>query len=198
MKKASFTPLTLSVVALFLSALFLQPAWANPPAGEGPGKGSDKESYGKEGGHGMGRGMGMMHGGTGHFIRHLLKHEKEIGLKEDQVAKLKELQTNLDKTRTKAEEDIMAAQREIKTMVDDEKTDLAAIEAKLKQSEDQEVALRMSAIKTRREALALLTPEQREKEKAEHQKMMQQHKEKGKGHGDPRKGEMKKDEGKKE
>ncbi|TKB86238.1 MAG: hypothetical protein E8D43_04760 [Nitrospira sp.] len=34
----------------------------------------------------------------------------------------------------------------------------------------------MLSIKTRREALALLTPEQRAKEQAEHEKMMQQHK----------------------
>ena len=40
----------------------------------------------------------------------------------------------------------------------------------------------MTSIKTRRDVLALLTPEQRAKEKAEHEKMMQ-HKEGGKGHG---------------
>jgi hypothetical protein len=39
-----------------------------------------------------------------------------------------------------------------------------------------EVALRMAAIKTRREAMGLLTSEQREKEKAIHEKMMQEHK----------------------
>ena len=46
-----------------------------------------------------------------------------------------------------------------------------------------QVALRMTSIKTRREVLALLTPEQRAKEKAEHEKMMQQHREGGRGHG---------------
>jgi periplasmic protein CpxP/Spy len=46
-----------------------------------------------------------------------------------------------------------------------------------------QVALRMTSIKTRRDVLALLTPEQRAKEKAEHEKMMQQHKEGGKGQG---------------
>ena len=61
--------------------------------------------------------------------------------------------------------------------------DLKAIEGKLRQSEDMQVALRMTSIKTRREVLALLTPEQRAKEKAEHEKMMQQHKEGGRAHG---------------
>jgi hypothetical protein len=46
-----------------------------------------------------------------------------------------------------------------------------------------QVALRMTSIKTRRDVMALLTPEQRTKEKAEHEKMMQQHQEGGKGHG---------------
>jgi len=46
---------------------------------------------------------GMMHSSTGHLIRHLLKHEKDIGLTADQVAKLKDIQLNLDKTRIKAE-----------------------------------------------------------------------------------------------
>ncbi len=130
-----------------------------------------------------GHGMGMMHSSAGHLIRHLLKHEKDIGLTADQVAKLKDMQLNLDKTRIKAEADIQVAERELKALTEEEKSDLGAIEAKLKQSEDLQVALRMTSIKTRREVLGLLTPEQRAKEKAEHEKMMQQHKDGGKGHG---------------
>jgi Spy/CpxP family protein refolding chaperone len=150
------------------------------------------EGYGKDGhaggghsamgGHGMG---GMMHSSTGHLIRHLLKHEKEIGLTAEQVTKLKDIQLNLDKTRIKAEADIQVAERELKALTDDEKSDLGAIEAKLKQSEDMQVGLRMTSIKTKREVLGLLTPEQRAKEKAEHDKVMQEHKGAGSGHGNP-------------
>ncbi|HEX5549778.1 MAG TPA: hypothetical protein VFX36_03035 [Nitrospira sp.] len=155
---------------------------ANEP---GYGHGEGKDGYGSRG-HGMmgGQGMGMMHSSAGHLIRHLLKHEKDIGLTADQVTKLKDIQLNLDKTRIKSEADIQVAERELKALTDDEKSDLGAIEAKLKQSEDLQVRLRMTSIKTRRDVLALLTPEQRAKEKAEHEKMMQQHKEGGKGsHG---------------
>jgi Spy/CpxP family protein refolding chaperone len=148
---------------------------ANEP---GYGHGGGKDGYG-----GGGHGMGMMHSSAGHLIRHLLKHEKEIGLTEDQVKKLKDIQLNLDKTRIKSEADIQVAERELKALTDDEKSDLKAVEAKLRQSEDMQVALRMTSIKTRRDVLALLTPEQRAKEKAEHEKMMQQHKEGGKAHG---------------
>lgn len=136
------------------------------------------------GGHGRmsGYGKSFAHGGTGHLIRHLLKHEKDIGLTADQVAKLKELQLNLDKARIKAEADIQITEREIKALMEDEKADLAAIEAKLKQSADQRVALRMTAIKMRRDVLNVLTPEQREKEKSEHEKVMKDH---GKSYGSP-------------
>jgi Spy/CpxP family protein refolding chaperone len=177
----------------------LSPAWADPEQGYGHGSGG-KEGYGHaSGGHGMmGMGMGMMHSSTGHLIRHLLKHEKDIGLTADQVAKLKDMQLNLDKTRIKMEADIQIAERELKALIDEEKFDLAVIEAKLKQSEDWQVALRLASIKARRDVLALLTPEQRAKEKAEHEKMMQQHRETGKGPGNPHKGDMKKNEGKKQ
>jgi protein CpxP len=150
-----------------------------------PGYGhGGKDGYGSRG-HGTmgGHGMGMMHSSTGHLIRHLLKHEKDIGLTADQVTKLKDIQLNLDKTRIKSEADIQVAERELKALTDDEKSDLGAIEAKLKQSQELQVQLRMTSIKTRREVLALLTPEQRAKEKAEHEKMMQQHREGGRGHG---------------
>jgi Spy/CpxP family protein refolding chaperone len=117
------------------------------------------------------------------LIRHLLKHEQDIGLTADQVTKLKDIQLKLDKTRIKAEADIQVAERELKALTDEEKSDLGAIEAKLRQSEDMQVGLRMTSIKTRREVLALLTPEQRAKEKAEHEKVMQQHQEGGKSQG---------------
>ena len=135
----------------------------------------------------------MMHGGTGHLIRHLLKHEKDIGLSADQVTKLKEMQLNMDKTRIKMEADIQVAERELKALIDDEKSDLGAIESKLKQSQQTQIGLRLASIKARREVLALLTPEQRTKQQAEHDKAMQQHQSmgsergmgSGKGHGNP-------------
>ena len=169
----------LVMAAVFTFAMGASGVSANEP---GYGHGGGKDGYGGSG-HGMMGGMGMMHSSTGHLIRHLLKHEQEIGLTPDQVTKLKDIQLNLDKTRIKSEADIQVAERELKALTDDEKSDLKAIEAKLKQSEDMQVALRMTSIKTRRDVMALLTPEQRAKEKAEHAKVMEQHKEGGKGYG---------------
>jgi hypothetical protein len=73
-------------------------------------------------------------------------------------------------------------------LTENEQSDLAAIETKLRQSEDLQVGLRMTSIKTRRDVMSLLTPEQRAKEKAEHDKVMEQHK--GKGYGSPHGGSM--------
>ena len=185
--------------SLLACTLMLSPAWADPDKGYGGhgegygGKSGHGDGYGR-GGHRMGGGMMemMMHGGAGHLIRHLLKHEKDIGLNAEQVTKLKDMQLNLDRTRIKMEADIQVAERELKALIEDEKSDMGAMEAKLKQSQDIQVGLRMTSIKTRRDVLALLTPEQRTKEQAEHEKVMQQHKsmgsEKGKGQGSPHQG----------
>ncbi|MCC6141780.1 MAG: hypothetical protein IT389_14305 [Nitrospira sp.] len=168
---------TLVIAAAVSLTLGTSGAWADGYGKEGHAGGG----HSAMGGHGMG---GMMHSSTGHLIRHLLKHEKDIGLSADQVAKLKDIQLNLDKTRIKAEADIQVAERELKALTDDEKSDIGAIEAKLKQSEDMQVGLRMTSITTKREVLGLLTPEQRAKEKAEHDKVMKEHKA-GSGHGNP-------------
>ena len=138
--------------------------WADEPPG---GHKEQGKGYGAHGG-----GMKGRHGGAGHFLRHLLMHQKEIGLSEDQVAKINAIQLELDKTRIRIEAEVQIAERELDTLVPDPKADLSAIEAKLKQSGASQVTLRLAAIKAKREALALLSPEQREKEKAEHEKMM--------------------------
>lgn len=178
MQRSRAAIMTLTLAAAVSLTLGTSGVWA-----EGYGKeGHTGGGHSAMGGHGMG---GMMHSSTGHLIRHLLKHEKDIGLTADQVTKLKDIQLSLDKTRIKAEADIQVAERELKALTDDEKSDLAAIEAKLKQSEDMQAGLRLTSIKTKREVLGLLTPEQRAKEKAEHDKVMQEHKGAGSGHGTP-------------
>jgi Spy/CpxP family protein refolding chaperone len=213
MQQSHTTIWSLGLAAALSLTLGLSGAWADPASSGHGAAGDGKDGAGMErhgGGYGMGgemmgmmKMMGGMHGGTGHFLRHLRKHQKDIGLSDEQIAKVKELELNLDKTRIRAEADILIAEREHAALVEDEKSDLAAIEAKLKQSADLQIGLRMAVIKTKREALALLTPEQRDKEKAAHEKMMEQHRSMRSGHGSPHgtgphKAAPKKDEGKKE
>ena len=100
---------TVAVLSACLLVLGVPSLWANDPSYGHAGSG-----HGAGGSHGYGK--GMMHSGTGHLIRHLLKHEKDIGLSGDQVAKLKEMQLNLDRVRIKAEADIQIAEREVKAL----------------------------------------------------------------------------------
>jgi periplasmic protein CpxP/Spy len=179
MKQGRQTIVTLAVASVFALSVGVSSVWANEPGYGTEGHGGSGHS--SVGGHGK----SMMHNSTGQLIRHLLKHEKDLGLSAEQVTKLKDMQLNLDKTRIKSEADIQVAERELKSLTEEEKSDLGAIEAKLKQSADLQVALRMVSIKARRDVYALLTPEQRTKEKTEHEKVMQQHKDAGKGYGNP-------------
>jgi Spy/CpxP family protein refolding chaperone len=118
-----------------------------------------------------------MRGPLGHpanHLRHLLKHQQEIGLTEEQVKKLKAIELDYDRARIRTDAEIHVAERELLALVEDEKTDLSALEAKVKQSELLEVGLRVSAFKARRDALTVLTPEQRENAKAAHEKRGQE------------------------
>ena len=186
MKQRTQTIVRLGVASVFALTVGISTVWANEPGYYG------REGHGG-GGHSMmgGYGASMMHNSTGHLIRHLLKHEQDIGLTAEQVAKLKDMQLDLDKTRIKTEADIQVAERELKSLTENEKSDLGAVEAKLKESEDLQVGLRMVSIKARRAVLGLLTPEQRAKEKTEHEKIMQQHMDAGQGYGNPHGGGMK-------
>ena len=155
--KASVLAETLAVLVIL--GFSMQSAWAD-------------EGYGHAGQQGMGPGMGGHREGTGHYLRHLMRHQKEIGLSAEQVTKLKGLQMEFTRTRIHAEADINVAEAELAALAEDDKADLAAMETKVKQSEALRSGLRMAVIKAKRDALAVLTPEQREKQKAEHEKMM--------------------------
>jgi Spy/CpxP family protein refolding chaperone len=119
---------------------------------------------GAHGGHARG---GMAHG----MADHLLRHKQMLGLTDDQVAKLKELALNRDLARIRAHADVMVAAREVRALASDEKTELSAIEAKVNEQEALEGKLRMIGIKAKRDAYAVLTPEQREKLKALREQM---------------------------
>ena len=94
-----------------------------------------------------GFGMGEHHQTAGHLFRHLLKHQKEIGLSAEQVTKLKGLQMDFTRARIHAEADISVAEAELAALAEDDKADLPALEAKVKQSEALRSGLRMAVIK---------------------------------------------------
>ena len=140
------------------------------------------DSHAYFGGHGCCGEMMGHHARAGEHLHHLLSHQKAIGLTDDQMKKLKAIDLDYDRARIKTEAEIRIAERELQALVEDEKSDMSAIEAKVKQSEMLEAGLRVTAFKARREALAVLTPEQLEKAKAAHEKRRQDMM-RGYGHG---------------
>ncbi len=177
------------IIALLLGlGIGLQPVWADEESGSGKHHdGGYSKGYGSKGGKhgpGGGYGMGRHYAGAGHLIRGLLRGAKEMGLTEDQITKLKTIQLDLDRTRIQTEADIKIAEREAAALTEDDKGDLGAIEAKLKHSAARQVSLRMAAIKARRNAMAVLTPEQSKRVKMFHERMKQHRRSGKRDHGD--------------
>ena len=130
-------------------------------------------------GHGM-----MMHGHMqgshdqgeqdehgAYYLRHLLKHGKEIGLSPEQISKLKATQLDLNRTQARTEADIKIAKLELQAILEDEKAEFSMIQAKVDQLKKAEGALLLAAIKGKRDAMAMLTPDQRAKDRAQLEKM---------------------------
>ena len=116
------------------------------------------------------------HGGTtSHVLHHLLWHQKDIGLTDEQVTKLKNLALAQDRAQVRTHADIRVAERELRALAWDEKMDLSIIEAKVKEREALEVNLRFVGFKGKRDLLAVLTPEQRDKLKAIREEMRESH-----------------------
>src|SRR5207249_5417748 len=103
-----------------------------------------------------------MHDFVGHSLHRLLRHGKDLGLSQEQRAKIKAIANDYTKTRIREEADLKLAEVDVRTLIHDEKADLAAIETALKKSESTHTALRLEGVKALRAASAVLTPEQRE------------------------------------
>ena len=110
---------------------------------------------------------------SSHDLKQLLKHGKEIGLTPEQVSKLKTMQLDMSRAQVRAEADIKVATLELHALVEDEQAASAAIQAKVDQLKKAEGGLLFMAIKSKRDAMAILSPEQREKAHAMRDKMME-------------------------
>ena len=108
-----------------------------------------------------------------HDLKHFLKQGKMIGLTPEQIGKLKAMQLDLSRAQVRAEADIEVATLELHALVEDEQAASAAIQAKVDQLKKAEGGLLYTTIKSRRDAMAILTPEQREKAHAMRDKMME-------------------------
>lgn len=108
---------------------------------------------------------------SAHYLKHLLKHANEIGLTAEQISKLKVQQLDFKRTEARLEADTKIAKLELHALLEDDQADLNAIQAKVDQLQKAEGSLLFTAIKSNRSAMAMLTPEQREKERKAHEQM---------------------------
>ncbi len=160
------TTLLCSVLTMLMaSGLGVQPSLAESGHAYGHSESPDHEGCME---------MRRHHAQAADHLWHLFKHQKEIGLSDEQVKKLNAIDLDYDRARIKAEAGRDIVERELRALVEEENADLAAIETKVKQSGMLEAELRTGAYKARQEALAVLTSEQREKAKAAHEKQMQE------------------------
>ena len=149
-----------------LSGITMTPVWA------------DGGAACSGGGHAFGMARPGMsgHGGwTSHTLRHLLRHQQDLGLTDEQVVKLKGLALDQDRAKIRAHADVQIAERELRALVADEKTALSVIESKVNERESFAAKLSFMRIKAKRDLYAVLTPEQREKQKAIHDRIKQAH-----------------------
>lgn len=127
------------------------------------------EGHGKKG-H-SGHDQEEQHDHSGHYLKHLLKHAKEFELTQEQIGKLKAIQLDFKRSEARLEADAKVAKLELDALLDDEQIDLKAIQAKVEQLKKSEGACLFEAIKSKRTAMALLTPDQREKDRAHREQM---------------------------
>jgi len=116
---------------------------------------------------------------SAHYLNHLLKHAKEIGLTSEQISKVKAMQLDFKRTQARMEADIKIARLELHALLEEEQADFSTIQAKVDQLKKAEGALLLTAIRSKRDAMALLTPDQREKDRAHREKMKSEQEHRG-------------------
>jgi hypothetical protein len=139
------------------SALIALPvAWADTGARCSGGKGHTMSYHG---GHGH-------QSATTHLLGYLMKHKQEIGLSEEQVARLRTVALDSDRALIRAKADVQVSERELRALLWDQKAELPAIEAKVKEKESLVAEAKIIGIRSKRELIGTLTAEQKTKLKA--------------------------------
>ena len=152
----------LVAVAAVLTGSLSSIAWADAPSCRG-----GKSAMMRKASHGM-HGHGTM---TSHLLRDLLKHKQDLSLTDPQIAQLRSLALDADRSSIRARAEVAVTERELRSMMWDDKVEMSAIEAKVKEHESMEAAVRIIGIKSRRDLLGVLTPEQRTKRTTLHEEM---------------------------
>jgi Spy/CpxP family protein refolding chaperone len=130
------------------------------------------------GGPGMGGGMmmgGMMGGmckGMSMMPWMMMKVAKKIGLTEDQMMKMRDVMMNMKREKIKLRSEAELAKLDLKSMMMQDKPDMAAIEQKVMDMSKLKAQMHMAWIKAMMEMKGSLTDEQRKRIKMKMMGMM--------------------------
>lgn len=97
------------------------------------------------------------------MLQALLNRKKEFDLSTEQASRLESLLIEYEEIRLACEAEFMVAELHVQTLVQDNQTPLAEIEAALRNSERAQITVRLEGLKTLQAAEAALAPEQRQK-----------------------------------
>lgn len=100
---------------------------------------------------------------AGRMLHRLLRDKKDLNLSEEQVGKIKTIAVDYAKARIRGEAESKLADVDARVLFFDDKADFSAIEGAIRKSESAKTAVRIERAKALRAALAVLTPEQRDK-----------------------------------
>ncbi len=126
--------------------------------------------HGKHGGGGHGKHTGA-HQSANEFIKHVLKYKDGMAITDDQETKLKSVRTAFKKSKIKMKAEVELANLDLHEILKNEESSLSDIESKLKNVHMLEADLLMASVKAKRDAKAVLTPEQRKRMKAVHDRI---------------------------
>lgn len=156
-------------------------SWSSHRGGMHKSRGGGRHSM-HASGSGMGRQKGHSDHGSGamherahqialNFIKHMLKNKEGMSLTDEQVQQLRNLKINYKKDRIRMQADADIAEVDLHALLWDEKAKLADIEAQMNAVHGLMTKLHIASIKAPRDALAVLTDEQRSRMDNMHKRM---------------------------
>jgi len=141
--------------------MFSPLAWAHGK-GESHGHGHRGYAYGQHlGGH----------QNAGAYIHHLLTFKKAMAFTDEQETALRHLETSYEKIRVTTKAEIALANLDLHELLHNDQANLSEVETKLHSIFSLKADLYMASIRTKREARAVLTDEQRKRMKAVHDRL---------------------------
>jgi len=100
------------------------------------------------------------------LISIMLSHRVDLGLSEAQVSALERLRADFQREAIRRDADLRVAEMDLRALLGSEPADMARVEAKVREIEQQRADQRLARIRTIEQGKSQLSPEQRERLRA--------------------------------